>query len=501
MRRVAITIGIQDYGVGSGVTPLRFACADAEAIGMALREHCQFDEVVILTTAAQGGNHLTDTAILTALRDLAGTLNEDDLFLFFFAGHGVEQCVGGQPRSFLLAPNASLQFMTGLLDLSIIREIMARMACAQRIFLLDCCRNDPHEGRGEAENRMTERLTRDIVAATSRQHKEQSNRVTLVMNACRTGERSYEREDVGHGAFSYWLIRGLRDEAWIDGSLEGAQLCRYVQARLTEWSDRTGLKQHPDFQQLESACRIGLSSPVNEEPHTTEGALHIPVCSYEAPLQVRQAGTVHLRMATGDSIAFTPVEPGEFMMGAGEDDLQSFIDERPAHRVRITHRFLVSSLPFTVGQWASVMETVEGSQANWGDLKTDISWDDAQEFLQHLNERIKQGKCTLVGIAGHWVAHLPTEAEWEYANLKVGNIHRESWIGCCWQWCQDWFGDYAYGLAIDPVGPGNGTEKVMRGAATGCYPRSLRPTARGHARPDVRAADRGLRVILSVSCG
>jgi formylglycine-generating enzyme required for sulfatase activity len=488
MRRYAITVGVQEYALGGGVAPLQYACADAEAIGNALREHCRFDEVRILTTSSTANGQLTDTSILTTLRDMAGRLNEDDLFLFFFAGHGVEQQVGGQHRSFLLAPNASLQFMTGLLDLAMLREIMARMACSQRVFLLDCCRNDPLGGRGDAGNPMTERLTRDIVAAAMRPHTDQTNRVTLVMNACRPGERSYERPDVGHGAFSHWLVQGLRGEAWTDEGLEGAQLCRYVESSLTDWSQRTGLRQHADFQQLESASVVWLAGA-----GALQGAPRPPAIMPPPPQPVRP---VELHLGNAVTIPLRLVTRGEFQMGASVDDSGAFSNERPQHRVRITRDFLVGERPVSCTLWNAVMTANLRQGDNKDAPVSRVSWDDAQAFIARLNQLIDDGQCKLEGSAGQWTVRLPTEAEWEYAASVLGPDVRPDWIGLCWQWCEDWYGPYRHGLAIDTQGSLEGTERVLRGASPSTDRRFLRPTARGHRPPDTRQQDIGFRIVL-----
>ena len=98
---------------------------------------------------------------------------------------------------------------------------------------------------------------------------------------------------------------------------------------------------------------------------------------------------------------------------------------------------------------------------------------------------------------------LPTVAEWEYAcrawtstRFSYGddpgytNLTNYAWYydnsgdqthpvgqklpnpwglydmhGNVWEWCQDWWGDYAGGIALDPRGPAGGSLRVIRGGS------------------------------------
>ena len=35
--------------------------------------------------------------------------------------------------------------------------------------------------------------------------------------------------------------------------------------------------------------------------------------------------------------------------------------------------------------------------------------------------------------------------------------------GNVWEWVQDWNGSYVSGIAVDPVGPSSGSDRVFRG--------------------------------------
>lgn len=120
------------------------------------------------------------------------------------------------------------------------------------------------------------------------------------------------------------------------------------------------------------------------------------------------------------------VDPGEFVMGTTEEQRTLMIDnglwesffanEMPAHRVGITRGFYLGKYEVTQSQWESVMGTTPWFDRDAIDPlpqgadfpAVNISWDDAQAFIQRLNETV-----------GDSLYRLPTEAEWEYA-CKAG---------------------------------------------------------------------------------
>ena len=98
------------------------------------------------------------------------------------------------------------------------------------------------------------------------------------------------------------------------------------------------------------------------------------------------------------------VPPGEFDIGS--EDLK---ESRPSHNVRV-NAFYLSRYELTQAQWASLLATNPSVHQAKDSEKAEqmpvekISWNDAQEFLNQLNKRVKGGGF-----------RLPSEAEWEYA--------------------------------------------------------------------------------------
>ena len=151
----------------------------------------------------------------------------------------------------------------------------------------------------------------------------------------------------------------------------------------------------------------------------------------------------------------------------------------------------------TQAAWRVVMGS--NPSCNQGDALPveQVSWDDCQEFLGKLSKR-----------DGHSY-RLPTEAEWEFAcragttlpfssgatistdqanfngNYPYGKAEKGQFRGKTtpvggfpanayglfdmhgnlWQWCQDWYAEYAPGEAVDPQGPPRGGRRVFRGGS------------------------------------
>ena len=245
-----------------------------------------------------------------------------------------------------------------------------------------------------------------------------------------------------------------------------------------------------------------------------------------------QPFTVWSDPATG--IPFVWLPGGCFQMGSPPDEPYRDLDESPTHEVCL-QGFWMGKYEVTQAQWLQVMgrnpayfvEQAAGQTALILPVEQ-VSWHDAQEFLQKLNATVEpRGRAALQ-------FRLPSEAEWEYAcragtstpysfgddsNLlgeyawhrdnsdaqthPVGERAPNAWglhdmHGNVWEWCADSWHDTYLSAPSDGAAwqaESRAERRVLRGGAWNNLPWFLRCADRLWDQADKRNFTRGLRVV------
>ena len=273
---------------------------------------------------------------------------------------------------------------------------------------------------------------------------------------------------------------------------------------------------------LDAAAQYLALNPKNEQirrlTRQTEGIAK-PVLA--ARQRDRMLSQPPIENSIGIRLKLLPA--GTFTMGQAGGDK----DETP-HEVTLTKPFYMGVYEVTNAQWKRVM----GSEpSNWKDDDRpveQVSWDDANEFCRRLSALPEEKR------AGR-VYRLPTEAEWEYAcragtttkwsfgddesglgdyawfkgnsgsqTHAVGKKKPNAWglfdmHGNVWEWCSDWYGDYAKAAVTDPQGPSGGSIRVFRGGSWCNSAGHCRSAFRNGNDPSFRLGDLGFRLALSPS--
>lgn len=211
---------------------------------------------------------------------------------------------------------------------------------------------------------------------------------------------------------------------------------------------RGGLNHHD----LWVTRRVPKGSTVREVRVTDADGKPLPAVAPFRPEQAREFQNVwakHLNVdvQTANSIGMklSLIPPGEFLMGATDDDRDAQPQEKPPHNVRLTKPFFLGTTEVTVGQFRRFVEAtnyvtqaesdgqgafdvsqkirrrnyVWSKLSEVGQVSSDehpvrcVSWEDARQFCEWLSKT--EGR----------VYRLPTDAEWEFA-CRAGTQARYS---------------------------------------------------------------------------
>ena len=126
-RRVAVVVGLDAYGEDQGLQNLRFAAADARAMAQVLGDDGY--QVHLLADSA------TEATFLQTLSEATRTLQRDDVFLLYFAGHAQLEAGGGPDALSLLFSDHDGQ--KGGLGIESLEDRLSELGARQRVVVLD----------------------------------------------------------------------------------------------------------------------------------------------------------------------------------------------------------------------------------------------------------------------------------------------------------------------------------------------------------------------------
>jgi formylglycine-generating enzyme required for sulfatase activity len=294
--------------------------------------------------------------------------------------------------------------------------------------------------------------------------------------------------------------------------------------------------------------QLQAEGPVVEKPHTFSAGTparasevnanfdvayeHIQkllnvVCKYHPSEPLCQTTEPQETWTNDFGMTFVLIKPGTFVMGSPEGEAGRGSNE-VQHSVTLTKSYYLQTTEVTQGQWKAVMGSNPSNFSSCGDNcpVEQVSWEDAQEFIEKLN---------LHETANRY--QLPTEAQWEYAAragsttaLANGNLVETScgmdtnlnamgWYcgnadskthpvaqkqanawglfdmhGNVWEWCSDWYGSYPDISVTDPGGASSGSIRVIRGGSWSNNAQYCRSAERLYDSPGYRFYRIGLRL-------
>ncbi len=246
--------------------------------------------------------------------------------------------------------------------------------------------------------------------------------------------------------------------------------------------------------------------------------------------------------------------PGRFVMGSPPEEAGRWDDEGPQHEVILSRGFWLGETPCTQALWQAVMgENPSECKSPQRPVET-VSWDEVQGFLTELqrrelparlpNEAQWEYACRAGTTTATWLGeleilgacHAPLldgiawyagNSGWKYdlekgfdssdwpekqydhqlaGSREVKTKAANPWglydmLGNVDEWCQDWQSGYGEALAVDPEGPKEGVNRVIRGGSWYGYARHVRAAYRRWDHAGDRDDSLGFRLALGGGLG
>jgi len=243
----AVIIGVGGYE-NSGVPRLRYSVADADAIYQTLvSAGFKKENILLLTDKTERKPTLRN--IKWALGTfLARSAHKDDLVMIYFAGHGASEVdQRGIERDglskYLVPVDADPDDLySTALPMDEMQNVLARIEAERVTVFLDACYSGAAGGRTFASTKTRTVNVDDIFLDRLTRSKGRA-----IVTASRPSELSIELAELGHGIFTYYLVRGLQGYADTnrDGIVSLQELYEYLAQEVSRKSRQVGGNQHP----------------------------------------------------------------------------------------------------------------------------------------------------------------------------------------------------------------------------------------------------------------
>lgn len=201
---------------------------------------------LLLSDAAQKP---TKAAVMAAIQSQAAKCGPNDTFWFYWSGHGDKL----KDTSYLLNYDCNPFDVRTMISVTEVRNLIKSCKARAKVVVLDAC----HSGSTKAAFGKAF----DSAIATFR------GQATLA--ACQLDQTALELPELGHGLFTFFLVRGLAGEAAEgSGSITLASLKKYTTEQVSGFAKARGHKQDPQFifDEAQGSQPVATASPNSEQP-------------------------------------------------------------------------------------------------------------------------------------------------------------------------------------------------------------------------------------------
>jgi hypothetical protein len=235
-RKTALLIGINHYYLDDAIGNLNFCVNDVMGLDEVLSDELRGNFSTLSLYSGNSDSKLLPNRsnILAMIKLLANNSEESDTILVYFAGHGFEK----EGVNYLLPADARIDVLSETaIPLKWIKDTLSKSLAKKKLLIIDAC----HAGA---------RLGRSSSTPMSRSFLEelfQQSEGFAILSSCKIDQVSYDFAEKNHGAFSYFLLEGLRGSADDnqDNIITVPDANKYVSTKMHEWCIENGLQQNP----------------------------------------------------------------------------------------------------------------------------------------------------------------------------------------------------------------------------------------------------------------
>lgn len=232
-----VVVGINEYK--NPRYQLNYAVADARAIADQLSRQAG-SLFRTINKREIINNQATRENILAALEEVKRQSRPEDVFVFYFAGHGV---VDSDEQYFLIPVDITQLYGDNqllklkALSANILKNMAANIPARKQLFLLDACQSAGALRQASMRAAPEEKALAELARATG----------THWLAASGSEQFAAEFDQLGHGVFTYALLQALNGEADNgDNKISVKELDLYLQLKVPELSAKyKGTSQYP----------------------------------------------------------------------------------------------------------------------------------------------------------------------------------------------------------------------------------------------------------------
>ncbi|MCX7016284.1 MAG: caspase family protein [Candidatus Sumerlaeota bacterium] len=233
-----VFVGVDQFPGDPSIVALKFAAADAQAMRDCFAGELGYlppENTRLLITGATGDDAPTRSNILKAIKFAADSAGADGCVVVDLSTHGIEGYVLAEDSQRAILQDSAI-------PLRRVEDYLKASRSPRRLLFFDACREKvADDGQRALSGGMSEEFAKAFASTEG----------FVVLMSCDQGQFSYEMPEQGHGAFTYFLLEGLRGgaPAGPDGLITAASLANWVKQRVEDWSrTKPSGKQSPRFE-------------------------------------------------------------------------------------------------------------------------------------------------------------------------------------------------------------------------------------------------------------